>query len=338
MAEAVPQPAEGLPHIHDPQTRRPIFTRRRMQLPLTLFLTTCLSAWFAGATKWVPFYYLGDCVDSFQFVNESGAFSPDIRFNFMGLRQVLCFHWLDGLIYMLCVQFILFSHEMGHFLYAVYYRVRCTLPFFIPMPILPTGTMGAVIAMEGHKADRKQIFDIGIAGPLAGLCVAAPILYIGVRNLQFDVPAGGGFALDMPLVLRWLIDAVHPGKLGESNLVWISQANAWFVAGWFGLIMTALNMMPVSQLDGGHVTYTLWGKTAHWVARAFMVFVFAYMAFDIKHNSAGGLMAVLVLFIGTDHPPTSDDKVPIGWFRILLGHASLIIPIICFTPRFLVVE
>ena len=148
--------------------------------------------------------------------------------------------------------------------------------------------------------------------------------------------AGGGFALDLPLAIRWLVDQIHPGKLGEINHVWLSQANPYFIAGWFGLIMTALNMMPVSQLDGGHITYTLWGKGAHWVARAFMVFVFAYIVF--ASQPAGALMAVLVMLIGTDHPPTSDDKVPIGWFRCLLGHASLIIPIICFTPKLLVIE
>jgi len=323
---------EVLPKITDTPIRRSQLIRRRVQLPVVLFLLTCLSIWFAGATQWMPFHYLGN---SF-FRDANGDFGFGAEPDFMELRQVLYAHWFEGLVYMFCVQFFLFSHEMGHFLFAVYYRVRCTLPFFVPMPIMPTGTMGAVIAMEGHKANRRQIFDIGIAGPIAGLCIATPVLYYGVRTLNLDATPGGGFAFDLPLAARWLVNALQPGKLGESNLVWVSQANAWFIAGWFGLIMTALNMMPVSQLDGGHVTYTLWGKGAHWVARAFMVFVFAYMAFDFKHHSTGALMAVLVLFIGPDHPPTSDDKVPLGWFRILLGHASLIIPIICFTPKIIV--
>lgn len=330
---------EELPLIRDPQPRRHVF-RRRVRTPLILFLVTSFSVWFAGSTLWMPLYYLFGAIVWAPIVwsgLESGLAYPH-HLDFMELRQVLLVHWYDGLIYMACVQFILFSHEMGHFLYAVYYRVRCTLPYFIPLPIAPTGTMGAVIAMEGHKANRPQIFDIGIAGPIAGLCLAVPILWIGVRNLNFDVPAGGGIALDMPLAIRWLIDWIHPGKLGDSNLIWLSQANAFFIAGWFGLIMTALNMMPVSQLDGGHITYTLWGKGAHWVARAFMVFVFAYMVYDLKHNSAGILMAVLVMAIGTDHPPTSDDKAPIGWFRFLLGHAALVIPIVCFAPRLLLFE
>ena len=326
---------EVLPKITDTPTRRSLLIRRRVQLPITLFLLTCLSTWFAGATRWVPFHYLGESL-GLRLVDASDRFAPSMTPDFMELRQVLYAHWFEGLVYMVCVQLILFSHEMGHFLFAVYYRVRCTLPFFIPMPIFPTGTMGAVIAMEGHKANRRQIFDIGIGGPLAGLCLAVPIFWVGLQGLNLDAPAGGVFAMDLPLALRWMIDYVHPGKLGEKNLIWFSQANAWFIAGWFGFILTSLNMMPVSQLDGGHVTYALWGKGAHWVARAFMVLVFAYFVFSGSYNCS--LMAVLVMFIGTDHPPTSDDKVPLGWFRILLGHASLIIPIICFTPKILVVE
>jgi Zn-dependent protease len=328
---------EVLPQIKETPPGRMLLVRRRVQLPIVLFLLTCLSIWFAGATQWMPLHYLAESL-GLQLEDASGHFAPSMTPDFMELRQVLYAHWFEGLVYMFCVQLFLFSHEMGHFLFAVYYRVRCTLPFFVPMPIMPTGTMGAVIAMEGHKANRRQIFDIGIAGPIAGLCIATPVLYYGARNLNLDATPGGGFALDLPLAARWLVNALQPGKLGESNLVWVSQANPWFIAGWFGLLMTALNMMPVSQLDGGHVTYTLWGKGAHWVARAFMVFVFAYMAFDFRNHSTGALMAILVLIIGPDHPRTSDDKVPLGWFRILLGHASLIIPIICFTPKILVIE
>jgi hypothetical protein len=318
-------PEEVLPSPNDRRPRRSLIRNRRVQLPIVLFFITCVSIWFAGATRWMPLQYLFDCIKL-----QSG------EIDFMGLRQVLYAHGWEGLVFMIGVQLILLSHEMGHYLYALYYRVRCTLPIFVPFPIAPTGTMGAVIAMEGHRANRKQIFDIGIAGPIAGLCFAVPVLWLGVRELNLDASPGGGFALDLPLLMRWLVDQVHPGKLGETNHVWLSQSNPFFIAGWFGLFMTALNMLPVSQLDGGHVTYTLWGKGAHWVARAFMVFVFAYIAFT--GNSAGSLMAVLVMVIGTDHPPTSDDKVPLGWFRILLGHLSLIIPIICFTPKIIVME
>jgi hypothetical protein len=327
---------EALPQIHDAQPRRHTF-RRRVRTPLILFLVTSLSTWFAGATLWMPLHYLlGEIAWAPIVYDGFVVFYYPVQISFMELRQVLYVHWFDGLMYMACVQLILFAHEMGHFLYAVYYRVRCTLPYFIPLPIAPTGTMGAVIAMEGHKANRPQIFDIGIAGPIAGLCLAVPILWLGVRDLNLDLPAGGGFALDLPLAIRWLVDQAHPGKLGETNHVWLSQANPCFIAGWFGLFMTALNMMPVSQLDGGHITYTLWGKGAHWVARGFMVLVFAYIAFTGNPNF--GLMAMLVMLIGTDHPPTSDDKAPIGTFRTLLGYASLTIPIVCISPKIIVLQ
>jgi membrane-associated protease RseP (regulator of RpoE activity) len=239
-------------------------------------------------------------------------------------------HWDDGLVYMACVISILLAHEMGHFVYTVIYRVPASLPYFLPLPTI-TGTAGAVIAMDGRRANRPQIFDIGIAGPLAGLALIIPIIWIGIAQLDFSQPPSGGWAMYAPLAVRWAVEALHPGKLPESGLIFYSQANPYFVAGWFGLLMTALNMFPVSQLDGGHITYTLWGKGAHWFARGLMVFVFAYMVYtgDIKAL----LMAVLVMVIGTDHPPTADDTVPLGWFRVMLGYASLVIPIVCFPPQ-----
>lgn len=312
-----------------PRRHRP----RRVWLPVILFSLTCVTTWFAGACRWMPLDHLIRCVTG-QPISLDGSDYFSAPFSFMPLRQIIYSHWREGLMYMLGVQSMLLAHEMGHYVFTLIYRVRATLPIFLPVPILPTGTMGAVIAMEGQKADRRQIFDIGIAGPLAGLAVTIPLLWIGILQLDLTRPPSGGLAMDLPLVIRWSIDWMHPGKLTSDNLVWLGQANPWFFAGWFGLLMTALNMMPVSQLDGGHITYTLWGKGAHWVARGFMLFVFAYITYS--GNLAGILMAVLVMFIGTDHPPTSDDRVPLGWGRTILGYASLAIPVLCFAPRFFV--
>ena len=100
------------------------------------------------------------------------------------------------------------------------------------------------------------------------------------------------------------------------------------------MLITGLNMLPVSQLDGGHITYTLFGKSAHWVARGFMVLAIAYVVY--AEVQIWVLMIILVLLMGTDHPPTKDDSVPLGWFRSLLGYSSLLIPILCFPPRGLV--
>jgi hypothetical protein len=299
--------AEPVPAEQRPQW--PI--RRRVRLPVILFVLTAISTWFAGSVNFLPFDYLA-----------AGSLMP--------LRQAIVAHWDNGLIYMVCIISILLAHEMGHFVYTVIYRVPASLPYFLPLPTI-TGTAGAVIAMDGRRANRPQIFDIGIAGPLAGLAVIVPILWIGIAQLDFSRPPSGGWAMYSPLAVRWAVDALHPGKLPASGLIFYSQTNPYFVAGWFGLLVTALNMFPVSQLDGGHITYTLWGRGAHWFARGLMVFVFAYMVYTADLSAL--LMAVLVMVIGTDHPPTADDTVPLGWFRVILGYASLVIPVVCFPPQ-----
>ena len=108
------------------------------------------------------------------------------------------------------------------------------------------------------------------------------------------------------------------------------------MAGWVGLLVTGLNMLPVSQLDGGHITYALLGRGAHWLARVFMLVVFIYMsvvAVVYRSFPPWVLMAMLVMMMGTDHPPTRDDAVPLGWFRATLGYMSLLIPVFCFAPN-----
>lgn len=305
-------PAEQVPLADDP----PRSFRRRVRRPLILFLLTAFSTWLAGATNFFPITYVWH-----------GIWAGSL----LDVRRAIVAHWDEGLVYMACVMSILLAHEMGHFVYTVIYRVPASLPYFLPFPIAFTGTAGAVIAMDGRRANRPQIFDIGIAGPLAGLVLIVPIIWIGVEQLDFSQPPSGRWAMHIPLAVRWAIDAIHPGKLPADGLVYYSQANPYFIAGWFGLLMTALNMFPVSQLDGGHITYTLWGRGAHWFARGLMVFVFAYMVFSGDLTAI--LMAVLVMVIGTDHPPTADDRAPLGWFRTLLGYASLVIPVVCFPPR-----
>lgn len=289
--------------------------RRRVRLPVILFVLTCFSTFLAGATQWMP--------------AETLFYCAQIQ-SLMPLRQIVVAHWADGLVYMLCVLAILLTHEMGHFVMTVIYRVRASLPFFLPLPISPIGTLGAVIAMDGQKANRREIFDIGLAGPIAGLVVAIPIMWIGVQQLQFGAPASG-FTLDPPLAMRLLIDYLQIPGFDPQVGIAVSQSNAFFMAGWVGLLVTGLNMMPVSQLDGGHVTYALFGHYSRWLARGFMIFVFAYIVYAANYTWM--LMAVLVLMIGIDHPPTSDDKVSLGWFRMTLGLASLLIPVFCFVPR-----
>src|SRR5207247_1192153 len=170
----------------------------------------------------------------------------------------------------------------------------------IPMPFTPIGTMGAVIGMDGSRADRRQIFDIGLAGPLAGLLVAIPVIWIGIQRLDLVNVQPEGMRYGLPLAMQMLVQHLHPGAVHSE--VAQNQLNPFFMAGWVGLLVTGLNMMPVSQLDGGHVTYALFGRRAHWLARLFMLFVFGYMAvaFYLFHSFPTWLlMVMLVLQIGS---------------------------------------
>ncbi len=306
---------------------------RHLLLAAALFLLTCVSTFFAGATGWVPDVYLAE-LDPFQPQRLLQRLEqPDFL---LAARRAMLTNWQDGLIYMGCILAILLTHEMGHFVMTVVYRVRASLPIFVPLPISPIGTLGAVIAMDGSQANRRQIFDIGLAGPLAGLVAAVPILWIGAVQLDLQNAPPSDRALELPLAMRLLVDYVHPGAYQARAGVPFSALNPYFMAGWVGLLVTALNMMPVSQLDGGHVTYTLFGRAAHWVARLFLFFVFIYLsvaAFYYDQPPTWLLMALLVLVMGTDHPPTADDRMPLGLGRTLLGAASLLIPIFCFSPN-----
>jgi Zn-dependent protease len=290
----------------------PVF-RRHWRWPVLLFLLTCISTFIAGATQWTPHEYL---------LSEE---SP------LPLRRTLLMHAGEGLLYMVCLLSMLMAHEMGHFLATVYYGIPASFPYFLPLPITPIGTLGAVIRMDSREADRRQMFDIGIAGPLAGLVIAVPLLILGTMQLDFTSAEHGSLALDLPLAARWLVEYLQPrGFQPGQTAIAINHVNPLFMAGWVGLLVTALNMMPVGQLDGGHITYTLFGRWAHLIARLFMLVGVLYMVYFSAYQMA--LMAFLIFLIGIDHPPTNNDRVPLGWFRYVLGCCSLVIPVLCLSP------
>jgi len=138
------------------------------------------------------------------------------------------------------------------------------------------------------------------------------------------------FTLESPLGVRMILNQVQPPGYEIDQRIPNTRLNPYFMAGWVGLLITGLNMLPVSQLDGGHVIYALLGKWSHWVARGLVVLAIAWSVYHLQVLWV--LMIGLVLMIGTDHPRTRDDRAPLGWFRIALGIASLAIPVICFSP------
>lgn len=280
----------------------PIQHRRNWRLPLLLFIATIISTFWSGAAGFA----------SFALVFEHELVGP-----------ILVEHWREGLVYMASVLAILGAHEMGHFLLAVRHRIPASWPFFIPMPILPFGTMGAVIAMQGYKANRTQLFDIGIAGPLAGLLVAIPITIAGILQADLAPVHMKGHEFHDPVIVEFLIYWLRPDAQGRELLL-----NPMLTAGWVGFLITGLNMMPVSQLDGGHISYALLGRRAHLIARLTVLAAIVFMVW--MQVAAWALMLVLVLVMGVDHPPTANDQAPLGRLRTALGWASLSIPILCF--------
>lgn len=271
---------------------------RRVWLPVFLFLATCGSTYMAWS--WYSWHW------TYSWVT---GITP---------------HRTDGVVYTFALLAILGTHEMGHFLQTLRYKIPASLPFFIPMPISPIGTMGAVIGMQGSEADRKQLFDIGLSGPLAGLVVAIPMIWFG---LGVHPPISGVKPyLGEPLIWQWFVHLRYP-DIGPDQVV---PLNPYTMAGWVGLLVTGLNMFPISQLDGGHVSYALFGRRAVWLARALIMGGALYMV--VTNDYRWILMLILLLMMGAAHPPTADDTVPLGTGRTVLGYLSLSIPVLCFTP------
>lgn len=281
-----------------------------------LFLITSVTMFWAGVSHWVP---IGPLLASPFY----GSLLP--------VRQILLEHWQDGIIYSVATLAILLAHEMGHYLMTVRYKVAATPPLFLPMPISPLGTFGAVIAMDGRQADRREVFDIGIAGPLAGLVVAIPVLIIGVMTATSrSLVAEEGFVLGHPLLIQWLADLFREG--GASTLPTLNnEVNPWLMAGWTGLLVTGLNMVPMGQLDGGHVTFGLLGPKSVWVARAFLVLAIGFMVYSQQLLFV--LMLVLVVISGLRHPPTRNDAAKLSLAQTVLGWPCLILPFICLPYR-----
>jgi len=282
-------------------------TRRRL-VPLLLFLATCLSTFWVAAAEFRPMAALQNMQSGFAQVATN---------------------WQQGVTYMAAVLAILLTHEMGHFLFTLRFKISASYPIFIPVPFNPIGTMGAVIGMDGSKANRRQLYDLALAGPVAGLIVAIPVLAMGVKQLDLTIPARG-MQFYNPLMVEWLFQYLRPGEPMPEAIA-VSQLNPLFMAGWVGLLVTGLNMLPISQLDGGHVAYAVFGRRAHTIARIFLICAIAFIIIERIHIWM--LMLVLVIIMGVDHPPTSDDSVELNEARWRLGVLALAIPIICFPYR-----
>ncbi|MBI2360763.1 MAG: site-2 protease family protein [Deltaproteobacteria bacterium] len=232
-----------------------------------------------------------------------------------------------GLPFAATLMMILLVHEMGHYLMSRYHGVHASLPYFIPAPSF-IGTFGAFIRMDSPPQDRRSLFDVGAAGPLAGLLLAIPAVVVGLQ-LSTVAPgesATGGIALGSSLLLRFLSQMTLGILPEEANVVLHPIA----FAGWIGLFVTALNLLPVGQLDGGHVVYALFGPKHLWISRAALG---AILALGILRWWDGWLVwGVLLLFMGVRHPSPLDPYTPLDLKRQILGWLTLVVLGITFTP------
>lgn len=263
---------------------------------------------------------------------------------------------------------ILLAHEMGHYLACRYYGVPATLPFFIPAPLIsPLGTLGAFIAMRGIPKNKRVLFDVGVAGPIAGLVIAVPVLFLGLSLSPLGpierLPGGASGFLEGNSIFYLFAKYVVFGKLlpepasfnGLSPvLYWVRyflsgqpipfngldvQLDPVALAGWAGLLVTALNLVPVGTLDGGHVAYGLFGEKAQRIfpiaLGVLIALIFLPSLFTLSLGSFNftWLLWVFILFwLGNVRTQPLDDITPLDPPRRALGFAMLVVFVLLFTP------
>ncbi len=235
---------------------------------------------------------------------------------------------LNSLSYAICIMTILLAHEMGHFIMCRKYHVGATWPFFLPIPLPPFGTFGAVIRMKGNIPDKRALFDIGVAGPIGGLIFAIPILIIGLSLSEihpFPKDTTSYLGLGEPLLFSFFAK-IMIGNVPEGSDVFLSPIA---FAGWAGLFVTALNLLPIGQLDGGHVIYALLGKHSGIV---YKVGIGIFCLFTIFVFRGWLLFAIMLLLFGFKHPPPVDPFTPLDFKRKLIGILMLVIFVLSFSP------
>ncbi len=219
---------------------------------------------------------------------------------------------------------ILGFHEFGHYFMSKKHGVKATLPYFIPGPTI-IGTFGAFIKIKSPMYNRKVLFDIGAAGPIAGFIVALPILIYGIYTSQIlELTPGSGITLGDSLLMtglvRFITGEIPPGF--DLNL------NSVAFAGWIGMLVTAFNLIPVGQLDGGHISYAVFGKSHSTISKTFFVLLLPMGFFWYGWI----FWAVLLLILRLKHPAPIDAQTQLDTKRKLLSLLCLVIFILCFIP------
>jgi membrane-associated protease RseP (regulator of RpoE activity) len=236
----------------------------------------------------------------------------------------------SGLLFSFTLLVILSTHEMGHYIACRWYKVRATLPYFIPAP-LGIGTFGAFIKIKSPIPSRRALFDIGIAGPLAGFAFAVPAGLIAhyYAAAAPSVELSSDYMIfHSPLLFQLFERYLHLPPSIELNPIWF--------ASWVGLLMTSLNLLPVGQLDGGHVVYAVFGRRGHWlIARLIYIGV---LGLALHAWLRGGWMGwiiyavLLTLILRIGHPPVVDEHEKLGFWRLAVAVIGLLVFLLCFLP------
>jgi membrane-associated protease RseP (regulator of RpoE activity) len=304
---------------------------------ILLFSLTILSMLYVGTMYTLGGTYEGPPFSSFQ------EMLPYIRDSLGG-----------GIAFTLSILAILLAHEFGHYFTARYHKTQVSLPYFLPFPSL-LGTLGAVILTKEVPRNKKVLLDIGIAGPLAGLVVTIPVLIIGlatseVHQLPTELPTGMGFEGNsiLYLILKYLVHGMwlpQPADFGNLNplIYWIRYfftglpfprggvdvtMNSVALAGWAGLLVTGLNLIPVGQLDGGHLLYGILGRRTEKII-PIIIAILAILGF---FWSGWWLWAVLLLVFNRKHGEPLDDITPLDDKRKLIALVGLVVFVFVFIP------
>ena len=270
---------------------------------LVLFLATLATTWLVGIE-----HYRG-------FLAGLSGDVPDVP-------------WTSGFWYSSSVLAILGAHEFGHYFMCRRYRVDATLPFFIPAPTL-AGTFGAVIRIRDGFPTRAVLFDIGVAGPIAGFIVLVPLLMLGMAwSTIVRVPEDfQGMVLGTPLlfdlVARMFFDPLPAGySLNIHPLVF---------AAWFGMLATALNLLPFGQLDGGHLMYALAGRRSVYVSYATVATAIGLTIYSTSWLVLTLMMLVMMFLFGTRHPTVWNEYERLDAKRIAIFVFAILMLGLCFT-------
>ncbi len=286
--------------------------KRKITTNIVMFLLTLFTTVWAGALIWANRTGSPDAMNLFTVLSSP----TDLIMGFVTFAFPLLL--------------ILGTHELGHYFTSRYYKVDASLPYFIPIPpiISPFGTFGALISMRENMSNRKALVDIGVAGPIAGFLIAIPVTIVGLLLTNaYPAPSelvdGASYMVfNYPIILMFFTSII---PINENTAVFPTV-----IAGWIGFLVTALNLLPIGQLDGGHITRGILGDKARYISYG-AVLLLVILGFVTEFKSYL-IFALLIMLMGTRHPPPLDDISPLSARQYTAGAFAILMMMVCFHP------